>query len=130
MTSIPCVCMVLFVNDVARMTAFYSAIAAMQILHEESSYAILKIDGFELVIHAMYGEASPQASPSTIVTVREDSYTKLCLPVANIAVARAKAGELGGNIKSIEHEWVARGIRACDGHDPEGNVLQVRMCES
>jgi len=40
MASSPAACMVLFVNDVSRMTAFYRAIAAMQILHEESSFAI------------------------------------------------------------------------------------------
>lgn len=123
----PSVCMVLFVNDVARMTTFYSTIAAMQILHAEPSYAILEIDGFELVIHAIYGEPSPQISAPIAVTVREDSYTKLCLPVANIAAARQTASELGGAIKPSEHEWLARGFRACDGHDPEGNVLQVRM---
>jgi predicted enzyme related to lactoylglutathione lyase len=129
MASSPAACMVLFVTDVSRMKAFYRAIAAMQILHEESSYAILKIDGFELVIHAIYGEPSPQISTETTVSVREDSYTKLCLPVENIATARQTASELGGAIKSPEHEWVARDFRACDGHDPEGNVLQVRMLE-
>jgi len=128
----PSVCMVLFVTDVARMSNFYSTIAAMQILHEETSYTILTIEGFELVIHASYGEPSTStnsASVFTTATVREDSYAKLCLPVANIAAARQTASELGGLIKPTEHEWVARGVRACDGHDPEGNVLQVRMLE-
>ncbi|MBC3874701.1 VOC family protein [Undibacterium flavidum] len=130
MTTLPITCMVLFVSDVPRMTAFYSTVAAMKILHEEPSYAILGIDGFELVIHALYGEPSPQNSTAVTVVVREDSYTKLCLPVANISIARAQADQLGGAIKSSAHEWVARGIRACDGHDPEGNVFQVRMLDA
>ncbi|MFZ6798777.1 hypothetical protein [Undibacterium sp. Di24W] len=129
MASSPSVCMVLFVTDVARMTNFYRTIAAMQILHEEASYAILNIAGFELVIHALYGEPSPRIPSAGTVLVREDSYTKLCLPVVNIAASRQTASELGGLIKPTEHEWVARGVRACDGHDPEGNVLQVRILE-
>jgi len=129
MTSLPSVCMVLFVTDVARMTNFYRTIAAMQILHEEASYAILTIEGFELVVHALYGEPSPRIPSASTALVREDSYTKLCLPVASIAAARQTASELGGLIKPTEHEWVDRGVRACDEHDPEGNVFQVRMLD-
>lgn len=39
---------------------------------------------------------------------------------------RVTAASLGGHIKPAAAEWSARGFRACDGHDPEGNVLQVR----
>lgn len=130
MTTLPSTCMVLFVRDVPRMTSFYCTVAAMELLHQESSYAILSIQGFELVIHALYGEASLPYSNTETVAVREDSYTKLCLPVTSIAIARAHANELGGAIKSFSHEWAARGFRACDGHDPEGNVFQVRMLET
>ena len=129
MTLSPTTCMVLFVADVPNMTAFYSAIGSMQILHEETSYAILKIDGFELLIHAMHGVSEDDGSNHEILQIREDAYTKLCLPVKCVTAARQLARELGGAIKSGEHEWVARGIRACDGHDPEGNVFQVRMSD-
>jgi predicted enzyme related to lactoylglutathione lyase len=50
----------------------------------------------------------------------------LCLPVVSIAAARSLAVAHGGAIKSPQHEWEARGFRACDGYDPEGNVIQVR----
>lgn len=43
-----------------------------------------------------------------------------------IAAARSLAAANGGAIKSPQHEWEARGFRACDGYDPEGNVIQVR----
>jgi hypothetical protein len=29
-------------------------------------------------------------------------------------------------VHATEKEWSARGFRACDGYDPEGNVFQVR----
>ncbi len=129
MSNLPPTCLVLFVDDVAKLTAFYSNVANMAIRHQDSAYAVLGIDGFELILHAMQSESPPNTATSNI-TVREDSYTKLCLPVSDIATARAKAEALGGAIKSLEYEWVFQGIRACDGHDPEGNVIQLRMLAS
>lgn len=129
MTLSPTTCMVLFVSDVPKMTRFYRTIASMQMLHEEAGYAVLKIEGFELVIHAMHTHSTDNTSGHGIPKIREDAYTKLCLPVKSLATARQQANELGGAIKTREYEWVARGFRACDGHDPEGNVIQVRVSD-
>ncbi len=127
MSNKPAPCIVLFVANVARCTAFYCEIAKMTRLHEESSYAILECNGLELVIHAFYGSANALDSAEEPPTVREDSCFKLCLPVTSIENARAIAPAWGGHIKPQESEWESRGIRACDGHDPEGNVIQVRQ---
>ena len=112
---------VVFVADVRRMTTFYRELAAMSILVEDEGYTVMEVEGLQLVIHRLAGE--PQVSGGQ---VREDSYVKLCLPVASIAAARSLAAANGGAIKPAQHEWEARGFRACDGHDPEGNVIQVR----
>lgn len=121
---------VLFVDDVPRMTAFYAELAQMTVLHQEPSHAVLAIEGLEVVIHALPAYGGDDHATPTTVAVREDSYWKLCLPVVSILHAREVAAALGGAIRSAEHEWVARGFRACDGHDPEGNVLQVRETAS
>lgn len=117
---------VLFVEDVPRMTAFYAELAQMIVVHQELSHAVLAIDGLELVIHAIPPQGDDGRTAPSALVVREDSYWKLCLPVVSILHAREVAEALGGAIRSAEHEWGARGFRACDGHDPEGNVLQVR----
>lgn len=114
---------VVFVADVRGVSTFYRELASMSVLIEDEDYAVMEAEGFQLVIHRLSGE--PPVSPAAI-RVREDSYVKLCLPVASIAAARAIAVANGGAIKSPKHEWEARGFRACDGHDPEGNVIQVR----
>jgi predicted enzyme related to lactoylglutathione lyase len=114
---------VIFVADVRKVTAFYRELAAMSVLVEDEGHTVMELDGFQLVIHKLAGE--PQA-PEGEVRVRRDSYVKVCLPVESITVARALAAANGGAIKSPQHEWEARGFRACDGHDPEGNVIQVR----
>lgn len=115
---------VVFVADVPKVSRFYAALADMTTRHEDADHVVLGLDGFELVVHALRG--APIAPGGGTVEVREDSYFKICLPVASIAAARVRAAELGGAIRPPDAEWTARGFRACDGHDPEGNVLQVR----
>jgi predicted enzyme related to lactoylglutathione lyase len=114
---------VVFVADVRRVSTFYREVTSMDVLIKEEDHTVMEIEGLQLVVHRLRGE--PPVSPAAI-PVREDSYVKLCLPVASIAAARSLAAANGGAIKSPQHEWEARGFRACDGHDPEGNVIQVR----
>ena len=40
---------------------------------------------------------------------------------------RGQALALGGQLFAPKREWEARGFRACDGIDPEGNVIQLRQ---
>jgi predicted enzyme related to lactoylglutathione lyase len=117
---------VLFVADVPSLIRFYREVASMSIVHEDLDHAVLEADGFQLTIHALRAEPAPRRNSSGTVVVREDSYWKLCFPVESIAAARLRASELGGFVKPQDQEWSARGFRACDGHDPEGNVMQLR----
>ncbi len=117
---------VLFVDDVQRLTRFYQALARITLVYDAPDHALLEIDGFQLVIHALPPGATTDGAAAQPVQVREDSYMKLCLPVRSIADARSIAAAHGGSIAPVAREWAARGFRACDGHDPEGNVVQVR----
>jgi predicted enzyme related to lactoylglutathione lyase len=126
MPHLPTPSAVLFVGDVPRMTQFYQALASMALLHEDAQHAVLGFDGFQLVIHALRGAPEAPAPTDGPPRAREDAYVKLCLPVESIAAARSIAASLGGRIHDPSNEWQARGFRACDGIDPEGNVLQVR----
>lgn len=128
MTPLPVPSVVLFVTDVARVAAFYEAVAAMRRVAADDDHVVLTLDGFELVVHQLRGEPEPARAEDGSVDAREDSYTKVALPVASIAAARTVAAAHGGAIKPAEFEWTwaARAFRACDGHDPEGNVIQVR----
>lgn len=126
MTTHPLPAVVLFVADVQRLADFYCKLAEFAVVHQDADHAVLERDGFQLVLHALRGEPAPALLPDGMPALREDSYTKLCLPVTTIAKARSQAAALGGFIKPDTHTWQARDFRACDGHDPEGNVLQVR----
>lgn len=124
-TPLPAV--VVFVADVARLTTFYRELAQMTLVHAAPDHAVLEIDGLQLVIHGLPPGVADVPTPGQALYVREDSYVKLCLPVRSIASARAMAASLGGAIRPETQEWEARGFRACDGYDPEGNVIQVRV---
>jgi predicted enzyme related to lactoylglutathione lyase len=127
MDTLPVPSVVLFVANVERVAAFYCDIFAMKRLEGDRDHAVLGIDGFQLVVHRLRGEPEPAQDTQGKVRVRKDSYVKICLPVESIGAARKRAKALGGDVKPARNEWEARGFRACDGHDPEGNVIQVRQ---
>lgn len=117
---------VLFVNDVMRVSVFYRNLIQMNVATEGPTHIELTLPGFDLVIHKIPMDLPVEYDASGTAITREDSYTKICLPVVNIAAARIVAQSLGGYIKGPEFEWHYRGYRVCDGQDPEGNVFQVR----
>ena len=121
----PLAAVVLFVDDVPRLAAFYQSLAGMTLVQSDEQHAVLEAASFQLTIHAI-GTAGH--TPAAAYPVRGDSYVKFCLPVDSIARARASAAARGGEVWDPSREWDAteRGFGACDGHDPEGNVFQVR----
>ena len=126
MTALPSPSVVLFVANVAAVAEFYRKLADMAVVHAATDHVVLEIAGLQLVVHALHGASPADENNSETVSVREDAYFKLCLPVTRIATARTQALAMGGAIGPVANEWQARGFRACDGHDPEGNVIQVR----
>ncbi len=117
---------VVFAKDLQRMAKFYEELLGLTAVHAESDHVVLASAQCELVIHAI-----PKWIADTItITVpperRGETPIKLYFGVDSIAAARARAPALGGVLNPPEEEWVARGFRACDALDPEGNVLQLR----
>jgi len=118
---------VVFAKDVERLSRFYEAVLGLQVLHNAADHWVLRADsGMELVVHGIPPAIAESFSISTPPERREDCALKLFFPVPSLAAARARARALGGGLQGPEREWEMRGFRACDGHDPEGNVLQLR----
>ncbi|WP_326535888.1 VOC family protein [Pseudorhodoferax sp.] len=117
---------VVFAKDVAALAHFYREVVDMAVVHADADHTVLDQEGFQLVVHGIPPAIAAQIEITRPPYVREDTPIKLCLPVARIADARSKAAQLGGQVQPPSAEWQARGFRACDGHDPEGNVFQVR----
>ena len=58
--------------------------------------------------------------------VREDTPQKFSFLVASLAEAAQTAAAVGGSFPPPDAAWSWRGMRHLDGHDPEGNVVQLR----
>jgi predicted enzyme related to lactoylglutathione lyase len=113
---------VIFTGDKGRLTRFYERVTDLPIRANDDSVTILASDHFELVIHALPGEAAGQAAAP-----RRDVYVKPFFPVASLAETRRRAELLGGSLRPADEEWEARGFRACEAVDPDGNVIQFRQ---
>jgi len=117
---------VVFAKDGAGLAHFYAAVAEMNEVFRDEVHIVLDHSSFQIVIHSIPERIAQQIEIDVPPKVRGDTPIKLCLPVATLERARAKAAELGGGIRPRAEEWSARDFRACDGFDPEGNVFQAR----
>jgi uncharacterized protein YjbI with pentapeptide repeats len=120
---------VLYAKNLQRLKTFYQGVFALQLEHEEPDHAVLAAPGCQLIIVQI-----PDAIASTIDVAdpprrRTETPIKLVFDVASIAAARAEALRSSGRLDPVEREWVYRGRRVCDGHDPEGNVVQSRQTD-
>lgn len=118
---------VIFVKNLERVAKFYEKLLSLSVVEAESGHVVLESEAIQLVLHAIPAHIAESISISEPPEVREETPIKLFFPVVSIAQARASAPALGGQVGLVEREWEFRGIRACDAHDPEGNVFQLRQ---
>lgn len=117
---------VVFAKDVEKLAAFYAETAGLARLETGTAHVVLDGEAMQLVVHGIPAAVAARIEIASPPLRRESTPIKLCLPVANLAAARRIASAHGGVIDPSANEWAARGFRACDGHDPEGNVVQFR----
>lgn len=116
---------VLFTRDHRKLARFYEAVTQLSVTLSDDQITILESEVFQLVIHYIPGAHATSESPQ----IREDSHVKPFFPVNSIAEIRDQIAALGGKIHPHKSEWTARGFRACDAVDPDGNVIQFRQPE-
>lgn len=117
---------VLFAKDLPRVARFYEGVVGLAAVATESDHIVLELPHFQLVLHGIPQKIAASISITSPPQLREAVPVKLVFPVASLGAARAIAPALGGCVFPQSKEWEARGFRACDGYDPEGNVVQFR----
>ena len=117
---------VVYAKDIARVSQFYSHVVGLPITLRETEFVVLQSLTFQLVVVAVPSEIAAQITIETPPVRREDTAVKLCFSVSSIEAAREEAAMWGGQLNGSEREWEFQGSHVCDGHDPEGNVIQVR----
>ena len=118
---------VIFAKDITLLAAFYEKLLALPIVHAEQGHIVLESEILQLVIHGIPVKIARNITISSPPELREDGAIKPFFPVADLAIAREAAKQLGGGLYAAGKEWEARGFRACDGFDPEGNIFQLRQ---
>lgn len=118
---------VVFAKGLERVAKFYEQLLSLSVTHAEPDHVVLESEQLELVVHAIPGHIARSITITEPPEVREETPIKLFFPVASLAAARSLASLLGGHLNPGQREWTGRGFRACDGHDPEGNVFQLRQ---
>jgi len=113
---------VIFTGGRERLAEFYQAMTGLAVRFKDDKVTVLGSETFELVIHSLAAEPAAGTPP----LVRDDSYIKPFFPVVSLSQARERAAALGGQLRSQDDEWEARGFRACEAIDPDGNVIQFR----
>jgi predicted enzyme related to lactoylglutathione lyase len=116
---------VLFVKDLAAVVAFYIGALGLTRVSGDQDHALLKCDGFELVVHQI-----PKQMADTIVITRPPvrrvwGAIRLDFPVARVADARSLARSLGGDVDEAPPPWAERDAGFFFGYDPEGNQFGV-----
>lgn len=117
---------VLFAKDLDRLSDFYAAVTGFTVVVEEPDHAVLESHGFQFVLVQAPDEYVVDIAITSPPRRREETPLKPCLPVASLPEARSVAARLGGVVDPPDREWTFGALRVCDGHDPEGNVFQLR----
>lgn len=118
---------VVYVKDLDRAVEFYSRVAGLPVAHRGERFALLRSGPVELTLHRIPEHIAAAIHIDSPPQRREDTAVKLVFAVPRIDVARADAAVLGGTVDPVGHEWRFDGVTVCDGHDPEGNVIQLRQ---
>src|SRR5215475_13681085 len=118
---------VLYAKDLGRLVDFYSSVAGIEPQVIEKGYVILASGPSQFVIVRIPKRIADTIDITTPPEVREDTPLKLVFGVEDITHAGDRVAKLGGAMKAVEHEWQFNGAKVCDGHDPEGNVFQLRQ---
>jgi len=118
---------VLYAKDLTRLVDFYASIAGIEAQTIQERYAILGSKPSQLAIVRIPRRITDKIDIAAPPIPREDTPLKLVFAVEDIAHARDRAAQLGGAMNPVQREWGFEGAKICNGHDPEGNVFQLRQ---
>ena len=120
---------VLYAKDLDRLVEFYSTVAGIEPKAIETGFALLGSKPSQFVIVRIPKRIADSIEIAAPSEPREDAPLKLVFAVEDIAHARDRAAELGGALNDSERAWIFEGVKVCDGHDPEGNIFQLRQID-
>lgn len=116
---------VLYVVDLARMTAYYRDALGLDLTGVQDGAADLDCGGATLHLVQVPQHIAAGIEIASPPERREETPIKLVIAVDDLASARSRATALGGSVEPAEREWSWNGTTRVDAVDPEGNVVQL-----
>jgi predicted enzyme related to lactoylglutathione lyase len=117
---------ILYAKDIAQVSKFYESVSGLKITASKQDHIVLETEVFQLLVVSVPKEIADQIEIAIPPIRREDTPIKLIFFVASIQSARILAVQFGGELDHPGAEWRLGDTLVCDGHDPEGNVVQFR----
>ena len=117
---------ILYAKDITRVSAFYASVSGLEITDSKQEHVVLESPVFQLAVVSVPQEIADEIQIASPPVRREDTPIKLIFFVPSLKSARSLAAQFGGELDDAGHEWRLGDYLVCDGHDPEGNVVQFR----
>ena len=115
----------LYALDVAKLARFYTDVVGFEIHEVDDGFTTLHSPTLELVVVRIRPEHAHGITVTDPPVRREDTPIKVSFVVPSLEAARELAPRYGAVVDPPEQEWTWSGFTRCDGHDPEGNVVQL-----
>ena len=116
---------VVYVRHLERMRSFYGQCFGFEVADGAAGYCVLESDAWSLSLVLAPDDVASRLDLSAPAHRRAATPIKLAFYVPSIEDLRSLVDTLGGEIDPRETAWDFRGLRHCDGVDPEGNVLEL-----
>ena len=117
---------VIYAKTLASVSKVYGEVIGLDETHVERDHAVLESATFQLVILSIPNGIAASINIATPPARRTEAPIKLVFFVPNLAASRETAAKFGGELNPPGREWKFQQFIVCDGHDPEGNVFQLR----
>src|SRR5262245_43256785 len=96
---------VLFAKDARRVATFYFEVFGARVLESGEQHSLLDCRGFQLLVHQIPEHLEKDVVVTTPPHRRETGSIRLDYPVTNLANARRRAKQLGGQIDDKPPPW-------------------------
>jgi predicted enzyme related to lactoylglutathione lyase len=118
---------VLYAKNLKKLAEFYAHVTRLRLRRSAEDHIVLECESFQLVVVQIPKEIAERIEIEEPPVRRSHTPVKLVFFIEDLEAARNAASSLGGALNPAGGEWLFDGDRVCDGHDPEGNVFQLRQ---
>lgn len=117
---------VLYAKNFSRLADFYQQVVLLEVTARDENYVTLESEVFQLTLLQTPEDIASSLQIKEPPIPRENTAIKLVFFIESIENAREIVNKLGGGLQAKELEWEFDGCLVIDGHDPEGNIFQLR----